>query len=77
MENYFYHIRWPLLNVTNFIRHLRRLRNGNSPMGEILLPDQIDRKAGRMKMIELLIDFQSILLIFQDNVYKRKTQLKY
>ena len=28
-ENHFYHIRWPPLNVTIFITHVRRLRNGS------------------------------------------------
>ena len=29
MENHFYHIRLPLLDVTIFITHVRRLRNGS------------------------------------------------
>ena len=29
MENHFYHIRLPPLNVTIFITHIRRLRNGS------------------------------------------------
>ena len=28
MENHFYHIKWPLLNVTFFITHVGNLRNG-------------------------------------------------
>ena len=28
MENHFYHIKWPPLNVTIFITHVRSLRNG-------------------------------------------------
>ena len=28
MENHFYHIKWPPLNVTIFITHVRNLRNG-------------------------------------------------
>ena len=27
MENHFYHIKWPPLNVTIFITHVRNLRN--------------------------------------------------
>ena len=29
MENHFYRIRWPPLNVTIFITHVHNLRNGS------------------------------------------------
>ena len=29
MENHFYHIKWPPLNVTIFITHVRNVRNGS------------------------------------------------
>ena len=38
MENPFYHIRWPPLNVTIFIMHLRNCIMGASPISE----DQIN-----------------------------------
>ena len=33
MENQFYHISWPPLNVTIFIAHVRNLRNGSYANG--------------------------------------------
>ena len=36
MENHFYHIRWPLLNVTIFIMHVHNCVMGATPMNTIL-----------------------------------------
>ena len=51
LENTFYHIKWPPLNVTIFITHVRNLRNGcyanvdHSPIINMeALQDQYDQK---------------------------------
>ena len=46
MKNHFYHIRWPPLNVTIFITHVRNLTNGSHgsyanavpPVSLVLMP---------------------------------------
>ena len=38
MENHFYHIRRPPLNVTNFITHVGNCEMGAMPMGPIVTP---------------------------------------